>query len=130
MNRPAWHLSCRSVSSHALVKKAQEYVAANYVAAFTREELAGALGVSEAYVSRIFRRVTGMALWDYVHHYRITCACELLDRTAMTITEIAFAVGFNDPAYFTRIFRKETGKSPQEYRKLGVAPAHQRISTA
>jgi len=41
----------------------------------------------------------------------------------MTITEVALAVGFNDPAYFTRVFRKETGQSPQAYRKCSAATA-------
>jgi AraC-like DNA-binding protein len=36
----------------------------------------------------------------------------------MTVTEVAFAVGYNDPAYFSRVFRTETGKSPLQYRKL------------
>ena len=103
-------------ASSALVKKAYEFVAANYVTGFTRADLAARLGVSEAYISRAFRRVTGMALWDYVNHYRVARACELLDRTALSITEVALAVGFNDPAYFSRVFRKETGHSPQSYR--------------
>jgi signal transduction histidine kinase/AraC-like DNA-binding protein len=101
----------------ALVKKVQEFVAANYSTAFSRADLADRLGVSEAYVSRIFRQVTGTALWDYVNHYRVARACELLDRTTSSITEVALAVGFNDPAYFSRVFRKETGQSPQSYRR-------------
>jgi signal transduction histidine kinase/AraC-like DNA-binding protein len=101
-----------------LVQKVRDYVAANYTMAFSREDIAGVLGVSSAYVSRIFRRSTGMALWDYVNHYRVDRACELLENTDMTVTEVAFAVGFNDPAYFSRVFRAETGKSPLQYRKL------------
>ncbi len=105
----------------ALVQKAHEFVAAQYVTPFTRGDLARVLGVSEAYVSRVFRRVTGCSLWEYVNHHRIQCACELLERTAMSVTEIALAVGYNDPAYFSRIFRGETGRSPQTYRKRPAA---------
>lgn len=107
-------------TSSALVKKVHEYVAANYGTAFSRVDLADRLGVSEAYVSRVFRQVTGMALWDYVNHYRVARACELLDRTALSITEVGLAVGFDDPAYFSRVFRKETGQSPLSYRKGAV----------
>jgi signal transduction histidine kinase/AraC-like DNA-binding protein len=105
----------------ALVQKAHDFVAAQYVTPFTRGDLARVLGVSEAYVSRVFRRVTGCSLWEYVNHYRIQCACELLERTAMSVTEIALAVGYNEPSYFSRIFRSETGRSPQTYRKRPVA---------
>ena len=105
----------------ALVQKAHDFIAAQYVTPFTRGDLARVLGVSEAYVSRVFRRVTGRSLWEYVNQYRIQCACELLERTAMSVTEVALAVGYNDPAYFSRIFRSETGRSPQAYRKRPAA---------
>ena len=74
------------------------------------------LGVSPSYVSRVFRRYTGMALWDYVNSFRIARARELLEHSDMTVTEIAFAAGFNEPAYFSRMFRKFTGKSPRHFR--------------
>ena len=101
----------------ALVQKVYDFVATQYVNPFTRVDLARALGVSETYVSRVFRRVTGRSLWDYVNQHRIHCACELLERTAMSVTDIALAVGYNDPAYFSRLFRSETGRSPQTYRR-------------
>lgn len=99
-----------------LVKKAQDYIAVHFATDITREEIAAALGVSPSYVSRVFRRHTGMALWDYVNSFRIARARELLEHSDMTVTEIAFAAGFNEPAYFSRIFRKFTGKSPRHFR--------------
>ncbi len=110
-----------SQSDLALVQKVYDFVAAQYVTPFTRVDLARALGVSEAYVSRVFRRVTGNSLWEYVNQYRIGCARELLERTAMSV--IALAVGYSGPAYFSRIFRSETGRSPQQHRKH-LAPSH------
>ena len=50
------------------------------------------------------------------NQYRIGCACELLERTAMSVTEIALAVGYSDPAYFSRVFQRSEGCSPREYR--------------
>lgn len=99
-----------------LVKKAQDYIATHFATEITREEIADALGVSPSYVSRVFRRYTGMSLWDYVNSFRITRARELLEHSDMTVTEIAFAAGFNEPAYFSRMFRKFTGKSPRDFR--------------
>ena len=103
-------------ASAQLVKEAQDYVATHFATEITREEIAAALGVSPSYVSRVFRRYTGMALWDYVNSFRITRARELLEHSDMTVTEIAFATGFNEPAYFSRMFRKFTGKSPRHFR--------------
>ena len=102
--------------SAQLVKKAQDYVATHFATEITREEIAAVLGVSPSYVSRVFRRYTGMALWDYVNSFRIARARELLEHSDMTVTEIAFAAGFNEPAYFSRMFRKFTGKSPRHFR--------------
>ena len=102
--------------SAQLVKKAQDYIATHFATEITREEIAAALGVSPSYVSRVFRRYTGMALWDYVNSFRITRARELLEHSDMTVTEVAFAAGFNEPAYFSRMFRKFTGKSPRHFR--------------
>jgi signal transduction histidine kinase/AraC-like DNA-binding protein len=103
-------------SSEQLVKKTQDYIANHFAREITREDIADTLGVSPAYVSRVFRRHTGMALWDYVTSFRIARARELLQHSDMTITEIAFATGFNEPAYFSRMFRKVTGKPPKEFR--------------
>lgn len=106
----------RDRASQQLVERIREFVATNYANTFTREQLAAELGVSPAYVSRVFRRQCGMALWDYVSEYRIARACELLRHSDLTVTEVAFTVGFNDAAYFSRAFRKGTGQSPATYR--------------
>jgi signal transduction histidine kinase/AraC-like DNA-binding protein len=103
-------------ASAQLAKKAQDYIALHFATDITREQIAAALGVSPSYVSRVFRRYTGMALWDYVNSFRIMRARELLEHSDMTVTEIAFAAGFNEPAYFSRMFRKFTGKSPRHFR--------------
>jgi len=106
----------RDRMSLQLVERVREFVANNYAGALTREQIAAELGVSPAYVSRVFRQQCGMALWDYVNEYRIARACELLKHSDLTVTEVAFTVGFNDAAYFSRAFRKETGQSPAAYR--------------
>ncbi len=103
-------------TSQQFAEKIRSYVAANYATLLTREQIAADMGVTPAYVSRIFRQQSGITLWEYVNAYRIARARELLEHSDLTVTEIAFTVGFNDPAYFSRIFRKETGKSPVAYR--------------
>ena len=55
--------------------------------------------------------------WDYLNRFRIQQARELLFLSNETITQIATRVGFNDSAYFSRVFRKHTGQSPLDYRR-------------
>jgi signal transduction histidine kinase/AraC-like DNA-binding protein/ABC-type sugar transport system substrate-binding protein len=93
------------------------YVAEHYTASLSRDEISNALRVSPNYLSRIFRRDTGLTPWQYLNQYRIVQAQKLLVSTTLSVTEVAERVGFNDPAYFVRVFHKETGKAPLQYRK-------------
>jgi YesN/AraC family two-component response regulator len=55
---------------------------------------------------------------DYLIHLRIQKACQLLDNTTLQVKEIAAVSGFDDPYYFSRIFKKVMGRSPVDYRKM------------
>ncbi|MCX7683455.1 MAG: helix-turn-helix domain-containing protein [Anaerolineae bacterium] len=100
-----------------LVKRAVAYLHQNYARPLSRWEIARAIGVSENYLSEIFRRELGLSPWEYLSRYRIRRAKEMLRRTDESITSVALKVGFTDPAYFSRVFRKETGLSPSAYRE-------------
>ncbi|HSD82845.1 MAG TPA: ATP-binding protein, partial [Anaerolineae bacterium] len=100
----------------ALVKRALAYLHQNYARPLARWEIAEAVGVSEDYLSRVFSRELGLTPWDYLNRYRIQRAKELLRRTNDSIRTIAHQVGFKDQAYFSRVFRKQTGTSPNEFR--------------
>jgi AraC-like DNA-binding protein len=100
-----------------LVKAAIAYLHQNYALPVTRREIAQAVGVSSNYLSRIFRQEVGLSAWDCLNRFRILKAKELLRNSSDPITAIAAQVGFDDSAYFSRIFRKLTGQSPQSYRK-------------
>ncbi len=93
------------------------YVAEHYAAPISREEISAALKVSPNHLSRVFRRDTGITPWQYLNQYRVVQAQKLLLHTELNVTEVAQHVGFNDPAYFVRVFRKEAGKAPLQYRK-------------
>jgi signal transduction histidine kinase/DNA-binding LacI/PurR family transcriptional regulator/AraC-like DNA-binding protein len=100
----------------ALVKRALAYLHQNYARPLARWEIAEAVGASEDYLSRVFSRELGLSPWDYLNRYRIQRAKELLRRTNDSIRSIAHQVGFKDQAYFSRVFRKQTGSSPNEFR--------------
>jgi signal transduction histidine kinase/AraC-like DNA-binding protein/DNA-binding response OmpR family regulator/ABC-type sugar transport system substrate-binding protein len=101
----------------ALVKRAVAYFQQNYHRHLSREEIARAIGVSKNYLSHIFRQEVGLSPWEYLNRYRIKQAKDLLSRTNDSVTEVALQVGFNNPAYFSRMFHKQIGLSPSTYRE-------------
>jgi AraC-like DNA-binding protein/two-component sensor histidine kinase len=100
-----------------LVKQALVYLHQNYALPISRKKIAEAVGVTENYISEIFRLETALSPWDYLTRYRIHKAKELLLRNDDTVTNIALRVGFNDLAYFSRVFHRLTGTSPLEFRQ-------------
>jgi AraC-like DNA-binding protein len=81
-------------------------------------ELASQAGLSVPHYGVLFRAQTGFSPIDWFIRLRIQRACELLDTTRQTIAEIGRQVGFADPYYFTRCFRRVVGQPPRAYRKI------------
>jgi AraC-like DNA-binding protein/DNA-binding response OmpR family regulator len=100
-----------------LVKRAVAYLHQNYTRPLTRWEIAKAIGVSENYFTRLFSQELGLSPWDYLNRFRVNQAKELFRRTQGSVQQIANQVGFKDPKYFSRVFRKLTGLSPSEFRE-------------
>jgi transcriptional regulator GlxA family with amidase domain len=101
----------------ALVKRVVAYMHQNYAHLLTRWEIAEAIGISEDYLTRLFNRELGISPWDYLNRYRILKAKTLFTTTSHSIGSIARQVGFKDPSYFSRVFHKVVGMSPQEFIK-------------
>ena len=100
-----------------LVKKAILYFGQHAESHISRWKLADSVNVSEDYLTRIFHREMGLSLWDYLSRLRIFLAAELLRRTDDTIQDIASRTGFQDHAYFCRVFKKIYGVPPGQLRK-------------
>lgn len=81
------------------------------------KRFANELFLNTSYLSSLFKKETGMTLTDYVNTNRINTAKRLLKSTTLSIQAVAASVGIPDIHYFTRLFRRETGLSPREYRK-------------
>ncbi len=79
--------------------------------------LARRAGISPSRFSALFKEQTGVSPIEHHIRLRMQAACHLLDTTAMSIKEIAGHLGYDDPYYFSRIFRKVTGSSPAAYRR-------------
>ncbi len=100
----------------ALVKKAILYLNRNASKQIVRWKLADTVHVSEDYLTRIFHKEIGLSLWEYLNRYRIYIATKMLLETNDTIYEIAENSGFQDQAYFCRVFKKIYGIPPGKIR--------------
>jgi len=103
-----------------LVKKAILYFDQHSESQISRWKLADSINVNEDYLTRIFHREMGMSPWDYLNRLRVFLAAEFLRQTDKTIQDIALQTGFNDQAYFCRVFKKIYGVSPKQLRKVGI----------
>ena len=92
------------------------YINSNYNKQITLEELANKSGYSKSRFSHIFSEVTGTTPIKYQNDLRLKISCEMLLSTKASITDIAYGCGFNDPLYYSRIFKKKYNLSPTEYR--------------
>ncbi len=80
------------------------------------QHIAEVLGCSADYLSHLFHTETKERLTHYIQRIRIDGSTLALESTKLTISEIAYASGFADPAYFARVFKQHKGMTPQEYR--------------
>ncbi|MDD2707970.1 MAG: AraC family transcriptional regulator [Verrucomicrobiae bacterium] len=80
-------------------------------------KLAAQIRCTPDYLSHLFCESAGMTLTSFINEQRLIQAKGLLETSAMNISEVAWAVGYQDEGYFTRLFRKATGQAPREYRK-------------
>ena len=78
------------------------------------EEVAQLCGLSPFRFSRVFKDTFGITFRDYLVVHRLKEACRLLENPAASVTDVAYAAGFNDASYFTRIFRQRIGVPPSE----------------
>ncbi|HEX9781106.1 MAG TPA: helix-turn-helix transcriptional regulator [Opitutaceae bacterium] len=80
------------------------------------QSLADEIGCSPGHLSKLFHRTTGERLVERINRLRIRCASDALVRTRLSVKSIAAACGFGDAAYFARVFRQATSRSPRQFR--------------
>lgn len=83
------------------------------------EDMAATLNLGRTVFYGKLRSIVGMTPMEFARHVRMQRAEELIAKSKMTFSQVAYAVGFTDPKYFSKCFKKETGFSPSEYRKKG-----------
>ena len=109
----------RKLNSEAqrLVRKAMAYLHEHYAEPLTRQVIAEHVGLDEDYLTYCFRQELGITPITYLNRCRINRAKYLLKHTGETVTAIALQVGFSDSGYFSRVFRREVGMSPDAFRR-------------
>ena len=100
------------------MEHARHYFNEHYNESINIEEFAASRSMSVSWFLRNFKQVTGMSPMHYVLINRINNAVSLLETTDYNVTEISTIVGYENPMYFSRLFKKQKGVSPTEYRKL------------
>lgn len=93
------------------------FIQENFAEKLTLEEIADAASVSTRECLRCFRSSIHQSPMDYLIEYRVQMAKKLLETTGLSITDIALRCGFNSSSYFTKIFHRSCGKTPNAYRK-------------
>ena len=97
------------------------YVMGHYIHPISLDDISAEVGMNRSAFCSYFKRCKGMTFSRFVTEYRLNTACELLKHSQKQVSEICFAVGFNDVPLFNRIFKKLKGVTPQEYRKKGTS---------
>ncbi|NPD93250.1 hybrid sensor histidine kinase/response regulator transcription factor [Xylanibacter muris] len=101
-----------------MMKKLLDYLEKNISDANLRiEDLADAVNLGRTVFYGKIKSIVGMSPVDFVRHIRMQRAEELISGSRYSFSQIAYMVGFSDPKYFSRCFKKETGMTPSEYRE-------------
>ena len=101
-----------------VIRKACAFIAEHYADSnVTLHDVASHVALSNNHFCTVFSQEMGETFTEYLPATRIARAKELLTDTAMRTGDIAYAVGYNDPHYFSYLFKKNTGMSPRDYRK-------------
>lgn len=98
------------------VEQGKRFIAEHMAEEITLERVAREVALTPYYFGKIFSRLTGQTVMDYLTRIRVERAKQLLANPEVSIKEACFSVGYSDPNYFSRVFKKVTGQTPSEYR--------------
>ncbi len=107
---------------NACVRETLEYMELHYENDISIQQIADRLYVSRTYLHRIFKETTGRSLKEHLIDIRMKRACRYLSQTDFPVSAIARSVGYEDPLYFSKLFRQKKGIPPTEYREQRSAP--------
>lgn len=94
------------------------YIRSNYKKQIQLSDMAALTGLTESSFSRFFKKITSKTFVNYLNEFRIQQACMLLSDKKKTIYEVMFESGFCEPAHFSRVFKKFSGHTPRDYKRI------------
>jgi two-component system response regulator YesN len=100
------------------IRMSKQYISQHYAENITLEDIAELVFMNPVYFSVLFKKEEGVNFSNYLLHYRMTKAKQLLKDYSISITDVAGRVGYKDAKYFSKQFAKIVGIKPSEYRKL------------
>lgn len=103
-------------------------VETSYYEDISLKQLSEELHINVMYLGQLFKKEVGMSLSKYLNNYRIEQAKKLLTETNLAVAEIGFKVGYQNQAYFYRVFKSSENKSPKEYRNDFIKQLNQKLS--
>jgi two-component system response regulator YesN len=104
----------REKNINSVIREAKAIIDHNYDKHISLEELADMVNVSSFYLSRLFKEELGESFSEYITRLRMEKAIELLAK-GQSVKECCFLVGYNDPNYFSRLFKKYFGVTPSDW---------------
>lgn len=104
-------------TSQSIVEQARQYIERNYAQDINLVSVSREMHVSPYYFSKLYKATTGQNFIEYLTQLRMEAAKARLSGTSQSVKDICLSIGYNDPNYFSRSFKKYTGLSPSEYRE-------------
>lgn len=105
------------IKGNSVYRAAIEYINANYLEKITLEDVSKACFINKYYLSHVFSREQNMSVGQYINQKRLEEAMHLLQNSNSPVSSIAALSGFSDFSYFCRVFKKNVGMTPLQYRK-------------
>ncbi len=115
--------ACRNVAQNkekqyiSSVEKAKAYITESYNKDISLDDVSREVDISPYYFSKLFKEETGENFIEYLTGIRIEKAKQLLAGSGLSMKEICAEVGYSDPNYFSRIFKKNVGVTPTEFKE-------------
>jgi two-component system response regulator YesN len=108
-------VAMNSCNEHII--KITNYIEANLTQKLTLEDVSKAANLTKEYTAYLFKKETGKTVTSYINERKMLLAKELIDNGKMTLSDVALHLSFENYNYFSRLFKKNTGMTPLEYRE-------------
>lgn len=106
----------REEQTLTVIDRAKHYIRQHFAEDLSLEEAAKSVHLNPFYFSKVFKEHVGETFIDYVTGLRIDLAKQLIEEGDLSLKQVSYQVGYKDPNYFSRVFKKVTGVAPSEYR--------------